>query len=127
MARRKPLKPPLLSLPIELPDIFPESLSEKQTDVITAVRDLTAETGQPPSATAVAERLGVARITAREALMRLEKMGMLRDVPKMVSSGTWKVTPTGQRYLPADEPASPASGARGEPDAPASPVPSARE
>ncbi len=107
----------LSALPFELPDVFPIAISPKQSEVLGAVRDLTLETGKPPSATAVAERLGVARITAREALMRLEKMGMLRDVPVTVSSGTWKVTPTGSRYLPgepsdAGEPLSPEPASR---------------
>lgn len=54
---------------------------------------LTAETGEPPSAAAVAAALGISRIGARQQLKALEAKGLLVDVPRVVSSGKWALAP----------------------------------
>jgi DNA-binding transcriptional ArsR family regulator len=64
----------------------------RQSDFLRAVGELTVELGEPPSAAAVAERLGVTRTGARRQLMALEAKGLVCDVPRRVSSGKWALT-----------------------------------
>lgn len=75
---------------------FPTS---RQADAIAAIREITRETGKPPSATQIGERLGISRLSARKLLKSLETKGLVADVPVTVSSGTWSVTAEGKRWL----------------------------
>jgi predicted ArsR family transcriptional regulator len=69
-----------------------------------APRSLTeALEGQAPSATQLGERLGISRLSARKLLLRLAARGLVADVPKLVSSGQWAVTPDGDRALALKE------------------------
>jgi predicted ArsR family transcriptional regulator len=70
---------------------LPVAPSARQEDVLTAVRELTAE-GAQASAIAVAERLGITRQQATRQLVLLERKGFVRDRPKRVRSGHWEVT-----------------------------------
>ena len=68
--------------------------TDRQSEFLAVVATLTAETGEPPSASAIAARLGISRLGARHQLKALEAKGLLVDVPKVVSSGKWAlVTP----------------------------------
>ena len=67
---------------------YPDSRDE----LIAAVAALIAETGEPPSAAAVAKRLGVTRIAARRRLKEAEALGLLEDVPRTISSGKWRLS-----------------------------------
>ncbi len=62
-----------------------------------------ARIGRPPRPAEVAERTGVTRLGARRQLQALEKKGLLQDVPKLVSSGQWALTPTGADALREEE------------------------
>lgn len=75
---------------------LPAAPSPRQTDVLAAVADLTAA-GVPASATAIGERLGIPRQVASRHLVLLERKGLLADVPKVVRSGHWALTPAGKR------------------------------
>jgi DNA-binding IclR family transcriptional regulator len=66
--------------------------TERQRAYLLAVQALTEETGQQPSARDIAERLGVTRIGVRPQLHSLQAQGLLEDVPKVVSSGKWRLT-----------------------------------
>lgn len=70
--------------------------SPGQADVLAAVRALTAA-GEAASAIAVAARLGMTRQHVSRQLAALERKGFLRDVPKVVRSGHWTLTPAGER------------------------------
>ena len=74
----------------------PPAPSPRQADVIDAVRALTEE-GLQASAIAIAERLGISRQLATRQLAALERKGFLADVPKVVRSGNWALTPAGKR------------------------------
>lgn len=74
----------------------PPKPAPRQHDVIDAVRALTAE-GAAASASAIAARLGISRQLASRQLAALERKGFLADVPKVVRSGNWALTPAGKR------------------------------
>jgi DNA-binding IclR family transcriptional regulator len=74
----------------------PPRPSPGQEGVLAAVRQLTAE-GATVSAVAVAERLGMTRQHVSRQLVALERKGFLTDVPKVVRSGHWALTPAGKR------------------------------
>jgi Mn-dependent DtxR family transcriptional regulator len=74
----------------------PTAPSPRQADVLEAVRALTAE-GLPASAVAIAARLGISRQLTMRQLAALERKGILADVPKVVRSGHWALTPAGKR------------------------------
>jgi DNA-binding GntR family transcriptional regulator len=78
----------------------PVDPTERQRQFLGEIIKLAGELGRAPTATDVAERLDIGRTGARKVLMRLEELGLVSDVPKVVSSGTWKVTPLGRRFLP---------------------------
>ncbi len=67
----------------------------RQQDVIAAVRELAAA-GEQTSASAIAARLGISRQLASRQLAALERKGFLADVPKVVRSGNWALTPAGK-------------------------------
>lgn len=71
----------------------------RQRDIVRAVLELGAELGHAPSASDVARKLGITRTGARWQLQRLERDGLLGDVPKVVSSGTWEVTEAGRDFV----------------------------
>lgn len=75
---------------------LPAEPSPRQEDVLAAVRALT-EAGEAASAIAVGERLGISRQHASRQLAALERKGFLADVPKVVRSGHWALTPAGKR------------------------------
>ncbi len=85
-AKRNRLKSPYL------PKAPPRPATARQSDYLDAVRALTLELGRGPTAVEVAARLGVAKQSARQQLQALEVKGLLRDMPKLVSSGRWQVT-----------------------------------
>lgn len=70
--------------------------SPGQKDVLEVVRALTAE-GATTSAVAIAGRLGISRQLASRQLAALERKGFLADVPKVIRSGHWALTPAGKR------------------------------
>lgn len=75
---------------------LPAAPSPRQADVIEAVRAL-SEAGLQVSAVAVGERLGIPRQVATRHLEALERKGLIADVPRIVRSGHWALTPAGRR------------------------------
>jgi len=65
--------------------------TERQSEFLVAIRELTAELQRAPNATEVGERLGIVRDGARKQLQALAAKGIVADVPKMVSSGQWAI------------------------------------
>lgn len=74
----------------------------RQRSIALLVLELTAELGRPPTTADIAKRLAVSRATALESLKRLERVGVLADLPKVISSGTWEVTRDGRAFIDAD-------------------------
>ncbi len=74
--------------------------SDSQKAALDAVRELTRQHGRSPTATEVGERLGMTRQGAAQLLHLLERKGLLRDIPKMISSGQWELTEAGVGQLP---------------------------
>lgn len=81
----------------------PRPATPRQLVFLKAVAELTAQLGRPPLPQEVGERIGVTRLGARRQLQALEKKGLLRDVPRVVSSGQWALTETGARALGEEE------------------------
>jgi Mn-dependent DtxR family transcriptional regulator len=79
--------------------------TSRQREVLRAVLELSAELGRAPTSPEVATRLGVSRVSALEALKRLERVGALADLPRVISSGTWEVTEAGRALAEEEEPA----------------------
>ena len=77
----------------------PRPATARQIDFLAAVVRLTASLERPPSAQEIADELGITRLGARRQLMNLADKGLMRDVPRGVSSGKWALTPAGVRYL----------------------------
>lgn len=77
----------------------PRPATARQSEFLACVRDMTRELGQAPSAERVGERMGISRLGARRQLQALEAKGLLRDIPKVVSSGQWALTEAGDRAL----------------------------
>ena len=75
---------------------LPAAPSPRQEDVLAAVRAL-SDAGSQVSAIAIGERLGITRQQATRQLALLERKGFVRDVPKVVRSGHWALTPAGKR------------------------------
>lgn len=75
-----------------------KAATARQSEYLAAVAALTAE-GGPPSAVAIAAKLGVSREGVRSQLKSLEAQGLLRDVPKEVRSGKWKLTKAAKALL----------------------------
>lgn len=75
----------------------------RQRAILAAVKALLDETGEQPSATAIAERLGVTRTGIRPQLHSLSEQGLLVDVPKAVSSGKWALPPEALALLEEGE------------------------
>lgn len=67
--------------------------TDRQSEFLAVVARLTAETGEPPSASAIAAAMGISRLGARQQLKALEAKGLLVDVPRVVSSGKWALAP----------------------------------
>lgn len=82
----------------------PRPPTARQRDFLRAVRDLWAELGSAPNATQVAAQLGIRQTSARQQLKALEKRGFLRDIPKEVSSGRWRLTDPGLQEIGAPLP-----------------------
>lgn len=82
----------------------PRPPAARQRDYLRAVLELWGELGEAPNATQVAAQLGVTQQTARQQLKALEKRGYLRDIPKQVSSGRWRLTDPGHREIGAPLP-----------------------
>jgi predicted ArsR family transcriptional regulator len=59
------------------------------------VGDLTDQLGRAPSAAEIGDHLGITRLGARSQLQALEAKGLLKDIPKTVSSGQWALTEAG--------------------------------
>lgn len=76
-----------------------EPATPRQSEYLEAIAALTAELGHPPSAVAIAARLGVSRTGIRSQLKALERKGLLKDVPKEVSSGRWGLTRAAKAQL----------------------------
>jgi Mn-dependent DtxR family transcriptional regulator len=79
----------------------------RQSEYLAAIVALTRELGRAPSAVAISERLGVSRTGVRPQLRALEKKGLIRDVPKEVRSGKWKLTRAARALLGEAGPAEP--------------------
>lgn len=77
----------------------------RQSEYVEAIAALTRELGRAPSAVAIADRLGVSRTGVRSQLKALEKKGLIRDVPKEVRSGKWRLTRAAKATLAVPEPA----------------------
>lgn len=81
--RRSPYAPkPIAAPPTERQEAFRET-----------IRALTAELGRGPSTVEIAARLGITHSGARQQLHALEARGLIADVPKVVRSGRWALTP----------------------------------
>jgi Mn-dependent DtxR family transcriptional regulator len=74
------------------PKAPPRPATARQSDFLDAIRELAKELGRAPTATDIAERVGVSRQGAIDQLRNLEKKGLVQDMPKLVSSGQWQVT-----------------------------------
>lgn len=77
----------------------PHPPTARQIEIMRVVARLTAELGHPPNATNLAAALGITHRGARKALAALQALGLLADVPIEVSSGKWRVTREGQRWI----------------------------
>ena len=75
----------------------------RQRDFLATVHALTGELGRAPSAAEIGARLGITRLGARRQLQNLASKGLLRDVPKVVSSGQWALTPAGEAARPEED------------------------
>ncbi len=73
----------------------PRPATARQGAFLDAIRELAGELGRAPTATDIAERLGVSRQGALKQLRMLEAKGLVQDMPKLVSSGHWQVTGEG--------------------------------
>lgn len=71
----------------------------RQLEVLATVTELSESLGRCPNATEVAEHMGLTRAGAAHMLKALEQKGLLADEPKTVSSGQWKATTEGRRWL----------------------------
>jgi SOS-response transcriptional repressor LexA len=74
------------------PKAPPRPITPRQSAILDAVRALTRETGQAPSAADVGARLGISKQSALRQLRAIEVKGLVSDLPKLVSSGQWQVT-----------------------------------
>jgi predicted ArsR family transcriptional regulator len=75
----------------------------RQRAFLEAVLALTEELGRPPSASEVADRLGITRVGARPQLRALAAKGLLSDVPVTVSSGKWALTEAARAALATED------------------------
>lgn len=71
----------------------------RQLAVLAAVTELSETLGRSPNATEVAEHMEITRAGAAHMLKALEQKGLLSDEPMTVSSGKWKPTTEGRRWL----------------------------
>lgn len=74
----------------------PGGVIASQRALLECVHNLTQLHGAAPSASLVAERLGISRIVARKRLRLLEASGLLQDLPRTISSGKWALTDAGR-------------------------------
>ncbi len=74
--------------------------TERQREIMTLIADITARSAQPPSANQLAKELGITHRGVRKALASMAEHGWLADIPIEVSSGKWRVTSEGKRWLP---------------------------
>lgn len=81
----------------------PGGPTARQRAFLLAVVELTELQGRAPSATELGARLGMTRLGARGNLQRLAAKGLIRDVPKVVSSGQWALTDAGAMLLELEE------------------------
>lgn len=70
--------------------------SDPQKALLRAIESLTAELGRGPSTVELAAFTGMTRGGIRATLERLERGGLIADVPKQVRSGRWGVTEKGR-------------------------------
>lgn len=71
--------------------------TDRQGEFLEAVVALTESLGHAPSNSDVARHMGVSRWGARRQLMALEQKGLLKDIPKVVSSDQWEITDTARK------------------------------
>lgn len=81
----------------------PRAATARQIDFLAAVAALTRELERAPNAVEVGARLGISRQGALQQLAAIEAKGLLVDVPKVVSSGQWALTPDGSAKLLAED------------------------
>ena len=75
-------------------------VTERQWACVRAVAELERELGRPPSAHEVGVYMGITRLGARRQLLACAGKGLAYDVPKVVSSGCWKLTEAGRQAPP---------------------------
>lgn len=74
------------------------STTDRQREVLAVVLALRDE-GKDVSAVAIGERMDIGRMAAANHLRSLERQGLMRDIPKVVSSGKWELTEQGRALL----------------------------
>jgi DNA-binding IclR family transcriptional regulator len=74
-------------------------LTAHQKDFVALVARLAVKLGRAPSATDVAQETGTTRLGARRMLKACEAHGLLRDKPRVISSGEWELTAIGRSLL----------------------------
>lgn len=70
--------------------------TDRQKDFLAAVVALTDTLERPPNAKEIGDYLGITRLGARRQLQNMADKGLLRDVPKVISSGQWALTRAGE-------------------------------
>lgn len=65
--------------------------------LLRAIERLTRELGHAPSTIALMGATGLSRGAVRGTLARLERDGLVHDVPRTVRSGLWALTEKGEQ------------------------------
>lgn len=76
--------------------------TDRQREFLAVVARLTAAGHDGASAIAIAAQLGIDRTGTRSQLGALARKGLVRDKPKVVSSGKWELTDAGRALLEED-------------------------
>lgn len=76
---------------------LPRPLSDERRALLDAIGVLTAQLGRGPSTLELAAFTGLSRGAVRGTMARLERDGMVADIPKQVRSGRWAMTDAGRR------------------------------
>lgn len=75
----------------------PRPTTDAQRALLDAIGALTAKLGRGPSTVELAAFTGLTRSGVRSTMRRLERDGLVADIPKQVRSGRWGITDKGRR------------------------------
>ena len=85
--------------PLPKPDASQRRPTRRQVAFLEGMHVLTEALGRAPNASEIARHMGITQPGAHRMLAALAAKGLARDVPKVVSSGQWSLTPDGDRAL----------------------------